>query len=615
MRAQLQAYFQGAGGAGPLSIEGPGRPRRLRGVLSPHIDFRRGGPVYTWSYRELAEQADIDTFVILGVAHQTCRHQFALTLKDFETPLGVVPTDRQYVERIAAAAGEELFDDELVHRAEHSIEFQVVWLQYVLGKERPFSIVPILVGSFHDHLQRGIDPIEDPQVRRFHRRPQGGGGSQRQERRVHRRDRPVPRRARVRRSAPRRWPASGNGSPVRRRDARSCGRRRSGAVVPDGGEGVEPLAGLRACRHIHHASCHRPSNRAAAALSSGARRSANLLRELRQHGLSHTRGSARPGTICHQCSTQSPDDSLQPPAADSGPLPTAGLCRPPADFRHEVRQYDERATVGTWSGPRYRMVHRFLGQGPTLIWLPGIASTYRTYALVLNRLAERFRTIQYEYPGDRQGDGARLGRISHDHLVEDLIGLMDHLGIGRAHLAGISFGSTIALAALERAPGRFSRAVVQGAFAHRRFTAAERLALFWAAGCPEPRRGCRCGRRSSPTTVRWSFPGSSRIAGRSISRRTGRRRSGALAHRTSLVARLDLRPSPAANQRGTAAGSGTRRPDCAAPLFRGAESGAAARRERGHALGRPHPPHHARRVDGQADRRLAAALRSGNLHA
>jgi AmmeMemoRadiSam system protein B len=167
LRAQLQGYFRGDGGAGPLSHEGPGRSRRLRGVLSPHIDFRRGGPVYTWSYRELAEQADIDTFVILGVAHQPCRRHFALTLKDFETPLGVVRTDRQYVERIAAAAGEELFDDELVHRAEHSVEFQVVWLQYVLGKNRPFSIVPILVGSFHDHLQRGIDPIEDPQVRRF----------------------------------------------------------------------------------------------------------------------------------------------------------------------------------------------------------------------------------------------------------------------------------------------------------------------------------------------------------------------------------------------------------------------------------------------------------------
>ncbi len=167
LRAQLENYFHVADGAGPRALDPPTRSRRLRAVLSPHIDFRRGGPVYTWSYKELAQHPEIDTFVILGVAHQYCQRHFALTLKDFQSPLGVVPTDRQYVERIAAAAGAEFFDDELVHRSEHSIEFQVVWLQYVLGKKRAFSIVPILVGSFHEHLQRGIDPIDDPAVRRF----------------------------------------------------------------------------------------------------------------------------------------------------------------------------------------------------------------------------------------------------------------------------------------------------------------------------------------------------------------------------------------------------------------------------------------------------------------
>jgi AmmeMemoRadiSam system protein B len=167
LRFQLTQLFQSPGGAGPPALGGPQRIGRLRGVLSPHIDFRRGGKVYTWSYKELGEQPEIDTFVILGVAHQFCRRRFALTLKDFETPMGVVRTDRTYVERIAQVAGAELFDDELVHRAEHSIEFQVVFLQYVLGRERDFSIVPILVGSFHDHIERGVDPIEDPDVSRF----------------------------------------------------------------------------------------------------------------------------------------------------------------------------------------------------------------------------------------------------------------------------------------------------------------------------------------------------------------------------------------------------------------------------------------------------------------
>jgi AmmeMemoRadiSam system protein B len=167
LRQQLTSYFASDRGAGPPDGVGSGQAPPLRGVLSPHIDFQRGGPVYTWAYKALAEQTQIDTFVILGVAHQYCRRRFALTLKDFETPLGVARTDRNYVERIAQLAGSELFDDELVHRAEHSIEFQTVFLRYVLGREREFSIVPILVGSFQDYIDQGTDPIEDPAVRRF----------------------------------------------------------------------------------------------------------------------------------------------------------------------------------------------------------------------------------------------------------------------------------------------------------------------------------------------------------------------------------------------------------------------------------------------------------------
>jgi AmmeMemoRadiSam system protein B len=167
LRTELAQYFASDRGAGQPPKRADGASRRLRGVLSPHIDYNRGGPVYTWSYQQLLEQGDVDTFVILGVAHQFCRRRFVLTLKDFETPLGTVPTNREYVRRIAHAAGDEFFDDELVHRAEHSIEFQAVFLQYLLGQERAFSIVPILVGSFQDLLVRGIDPIDDPDVRKF----------------------------------------------------------------------------------------------------------------------------------------------------------------------------------------------------------------------------------------------------------------------------------------------------------------------------------------------------------------------------------------------------------------------------------------------------------------
>jgi AmmeMemoRadiSam system protein B len=170
LRSQIDNYFRDERGAGPLkALPAPerGSGARLRAVLCPHIDFFRGGPTYTWAYRELVERSDAEVFVVLGVAHQGSRHRFALTTKDFATPLGLVKTDRAYVERIAEEAGGHLFDDELAHRTEHSIEFQAVFLRHVLGDRRPFAIVPILVGSFHDLMEAGIDPIGDPEVARF----------------------------------------------------------------------------------------------------------------------------------------------------------------------------------------------------------------------------------------------------------------------------------------------------------------------------------------------------------------------------------------------------------------------------------------------------------------
>jgi AmmeMemoRadiSam system protein B len=165
--AQLDRLFVHEEGSGPPRPTPERGSALLRGVMSPHIDFQRGGPVYTWAYRELVERSDAEVFVILGVAHQPCYRRFALTRDDFETPLGLVRTDRDFVDRLAGLAGGHLFDDERAHDPEHSIEFQAVFLRYLLGADRDFRIVPILVGSFHDLMTSGVDPIECDEVRRF----------------------------------------------------------------------------------------------------------------------------------------------------------------------------------------------------------------------------------------------------------------------------------------------------------------------------------------------------------------------------------------------------------------------------------------------------------------
>jgi pimeloyl-ACP methyl ester carboxylesterase len=192
------------------------------------------------------------------------------------------------------------------------------------------------------------------------------------------------------------------------------------------------------------------------------------------------------------------------------------------------------------------MEYRCLGQGPALFWLRGIASTYRTNAPALTRLSEHFQTIQYDYPGDRRADGARLGRITHEHLVDDLIGLMDHLGVKGAHLVGLSFGSTVALRALAGAPERFSspfRAAVQGAFIRRRFTPAERILLFAGGRLPGTAAWLPLRERILAFNSKMDFPGIIADRWPFYLQENGKTRIRALAHRAALISRLDLGPS------------------------------------------------------------------------
>jgi AmmeMemoRadiSam system protein B len=155
LRRQLDGLFTGPGGPGRPGARRP--DTHLRAALVPHIDYGRGGRTYAWAYKDVCERSPASLFVIVGTSHYS-RHRFTLTRKHFQTPLGVAPTDRAFIDRLVARYGDGLFDDELMaHLPEHSIELEVVFLQYLLG-DRPFRIVPLVVGSFHDGILEGREP-------------------------------------------------------------------------------------------------------------------------------------------------------------------------------------------------------------------------------------------------------------------------------------------------------------------------------------------------------------------------------------------------------------------------------------------------------------------------
>jgi AmmeMemoRadiSam system protein B len=160
LRRLLRQFFTAP--EGPGHPEKPALKNRLRAALVPHIDYARGGVTYAWGFKEVFEQTDARLFVIIGTSHYGPRQRFTLTRRNFKTPLGIVPTDQAYLERLVRHFGDGLFEDELVHLPEHSIELEVVFLQYLYEDIGPFRIVPLVVGSFQDCI---ADPSAAPSSR------------------------------------------------------------------------------------------------------------------------------------------------------------------------------------------------------------------------------------------------------------------------------------------------------------------------------------------------------------------------------------------------------------------------------------------------------------------
>jgi len=147
LREELTHYF--------TSQKGPGLPshqeksKRITGLVAPHIDLSSGGPCFAWAYAELMRTATWpDLFIILGTCHAGVNGLFALTDKSFQTPLGTIHCDKDFMELLSKAYSSDLYAESFLHRSEHTIEFQILFLQFIrecLGAEAsPLTICPIL---------------------------------------------------------------------------------------------------------------------------------------------------------------------------------------------------------------------------------------------------------------------------------------------------------------------------------------------------------------------------------------------------------------------------------------------------------------------------------------
>jgi MEMO1 family protein len=163
LRVTLDRHFEEAQREG--SLNAVFRTKVPKALIAPHIDLRVGGPCYAWAYEQI-RSADYDLFIILGTAHAAIRNLFVATSKDYETPLGTVKTNRSMLQKLDQNCHNRLFEDQLVHKQEHSIEFQTIYLHYLLKDNQEFEVLPILCGSFHRLFQGQNSPLENEE---FHR--------------------------------------------------------------------------------------------------------------------------------------------------------------------------------------------------------------------------------------------------------------------------------------------------------------------------------------------------------------------------------------------------------------------------------------------------------------
>ncbi len=136
----------------------------LIGIGAPHVSLEGGFKSYAAGYGALRDNGAGDgTFVILGTSHYGPPNRFGLTRKPFTTPLGETRADIETVASLLEAAPEACIEEDYCHAVEHSIEFQVLFLQHVFGAN--VSVVPILCGPL---VSGGMGlPEDDPAVATF----------------------------------------------------------------------------------------------------------------------------------------------------------------------------------------------------------------------------------------------------------------------------------------------------------------------------------------------------------------------------------------------------------------------------------------------------------------
>jgi 3-oxoadipate enol-lactonase len=120
----------------------------------------------------------------------------------------------------------------------------------------------------------------------------------------------------------------------------------------------------------------------------------------------------------------------------------AGAAIPPPPAMRQIRLADHDTVVAQTGNA-----------GPAVILVHALGLDWRMWEPVMAQLSAGRRVFAYDIRGHGQAAGAPAP-FTMAGTAADLIGVLDHLGLDRAHVAGLSYGGSIAQTAALRYPGR-----------------------------------------------------------------------------------------------------------------------------------------------------------------
>ena len=118
-------------------------------------------------------------------------------------------------------------------------------------------------------------------------------------------------------------------------------------------------------------------------------------------------------------------------------------------------------TAGVLVRPGARLAYEMTGEGPAVVLAHGFGLDMRMWDAQVRHLAGNFLVVRYDCRGfGASGPFDPAAAYTH---AGDLIALLDHLGIGQAVLAGLSFGGRVVMQGALAAPDRVRGLVLMDA--------------------------------------------------------------------------------------------------------------------------------------------------------